>query len=60
MFVLKLKEHKKHVKTSFHSNFEIAYCKTKAKCKGKKVLFLEKKLKDREQNINSEETKLQY
>ena len=22
MFVLKLKEHKKHVKTSFHSNFE--------------------------------------
>ena len=77
-FVLKLKEHIKHVKTSFHSNFEnnehfkweflkyeirkftIGYSKNKAKLKREKVLFLEKKLKDLEQNVNNEETKLQY
>ena len=77
-FVLKLKEHIKHVKTSFHSNFEnnehfkweflkyeirkftIGYSKNKAKLKREKVSFLEKKLKDLEQNLNNEETKLQY
>ena len=76
-FVLKLKEHIKHVKTSFHSNvennehfkweflkyeirkFTIGYSKNKAKLKREKVSFLEKKLKDLEQNLNNEETKLQ-
>ena len=77
-FVLKLKEHVKHVKISFHSNFEnnerykweflkyeiqkfsIGYSKNKLKLKREKVSFLEKKLKDSEQNLNNEETKLQY
>ena len=86
MFVLKLKEHIKHVKTSFHSNFENnehfkpsmhnvvkweflkyeirkltnGYSKNKEKLKCDKVSFLENKLKDLKQNLNNEETKLQY
>ena len=72
-FVLKLKEHIKHVKTSFHSKFEnnehfkqkflkyqickftIGYSKNKAKLKREKVSFLEKKLKDLEQNLNKKQ-----
>ena len=40
--------------------FPTGYSKTKAKLKREKVSFLENKLKDLEQNLNSEETKLQY
>ena len=39
--------------------FTIDYSQNKAKLKREKVSFLEKKLKDLEQNLNNEETKLQ-
>ena len=37
----------------------MGYSKNKAKLKRAKVSFLEKNLKDLEQNLNNEETKLQ-
>ena len=40
--------------------FAIGYSKNKANLNCDKVSFLEKKLKDLEQNLNNEETKLQY
>ena len=70
-FLLKLKKYIKHVKTSFHPNFEnnehfkseflkseirkfaIGYSKNEAKLKREKVSFLENKLENSEQNLNS-------
>ena len=41
-----------------NEKFTIGYSKTKAKLKREKVWFFPKKLKDLEQSLNNEETKI--
>ena len=43
-----------------YGNLQLVILKIKQNSKREKCLFLEKKLKDLEQNVNNEETKLQY